>query len=268
VTPRLIVADLLPGFKPIQKAGINPTYHGAAWWEDGNKSPRRGRVYFKAIPPEEIFVECLCALLGQSFGLPVQQPVLLCPEPDCCPPGHDPNVPLFGTLDDGHVSFLQFIDKAETMDRSSMNAILEERLQRWKHLPRAALFDEQIANNDRHMGNLLFGGGNDFRLIDHGLAFRGIAKPNERIPLNQLMMFIQNASQKYLEKAEKSLSSKDLKELGSIDLGPLIDMTLHQAYLNGNDTCPKSVLDFYRERINHITSIILSYFHPQSGSLF
>jgi hypothetical protein len=74
--------------------------------------------------------------------------------------------------------------------------MIMEFLSRWAELPKACVFDEWIANEDRHDGNILTNG-LEFWLIDHGLALNtAVFKSNSVIDnklLNDAMKFARAA---------------------------------------------------------------------------
>jgi hypothetical protein len=51
----------------------------------------------------------------------------------------------------------------------------------------AIAFDEWIANQDRHIGNILYDGGKEYMLIDNNLAMRPHFSPLNPIANNQLL---------------------------------------------------------------------------------
>lgn len=116
---------------------------------------------YKRLEPEEIAIECLCAVIGRTLGLPVPQPAIL-----RLPDGSN----AFGLV---HVSGRD-LRHLLSADAKSAVSLLEQ----WENLNKAAIFDEFIANWDRNPGNLIYDGG-AFWLIDHNLAFdRSATKVN------------------------------------------------------------------------------------------
>ncbi|MCV5785480.1 hypothetical protein OFN20_31835, partial [Escherichia coli] len=79
------------------------------------------------------------AALGRLLSLPIPEPVLLF---------DNNNQPFFGSIDTAYPSFTQFISN------SSDSGVLKA-LESWPLLQKAAYFDEWIAMDDRHNGNLL-----------------------------------------------------------------------------------------------------------------
>ncbi len=139
---------------------------------DGINQARRGLVrtaqgdvpaIVKAVPPREVAVELLCALLGQRLGLPVPAPLLV------TMPDHALAV---GSTDMSYPSFRHVL-------QAENDPQILQRLLDWPQLAPTASFDDWIANPDRHIGNLLFDGAGEFWLIDHGLALAAGLTPSE-----------------------------------------------------------------------------------------
>lgn len=127
--------------------GINLTWSGVV----GTAAGPLG-AFLKALPPRELMVECLCALLGRAHGLPIPRPIVAM---------DDELGVLFGA---------EQVPHPDLRHTPLPSAVWEEHLAKWKTLPRASAFDGWIANSDRHWGNLLTNGTGEFWLIDHGLA--------------------------------------------------------------------------------------------------
>jgi hypothetical protein len=160
----ITIAELLPGYEPYYEKNVNAVYKAQVHTDD------QGEVsaFVKSIPDHELLMECICALIGRALNLPIPKPLLIVAKQDSCPPGHDLNKPLFGCEEIQHPSVRRFVCPNGDVD-PHLNQLFIEKITTWKQLVDAALFDEQIANCDRHVGNFLFDG-KEFHLIDHGLA--------------------------------------------------------------------------------------------------
>ena len=118
-------------------------------------------AYVKEVPPRELVVEVVCALLGRVLDLPVSEPVIV-------------------LMPDGSVRFgSTVIDAPPFAHFLNEDDAVIGRLQRWPNTGAAACFDEWIFNGDRHGGNLLHDGASRFWLIDHGEALPLGHKPDE-----------------------------------------------------------------------------------------
>lgn len=127
------------------------------WMADGLTHQGDIRLYVKKASSEEILAECLASLLAAHLELPVPKTYIVL-DPDSLIGGG-----LFvGSEDVGAPSIKQ------RLRRKDPDVLL--RLANWDKLHEVALFDEWIANPDRQGGNLLWGGGGNWVLIDHAAA--------------------------------------------------------------------------------------------------
>lgn len=133
--------------------GINTSWRGIARTEEGDLP-----VIAKHLPPREIAVECVCALLGRDLRLPIPRPLIV----------RDVDILLFASERLPHPDLRHALTPAMTLMQALAN---------WPKLPAACAFDEWIANADRHAGNLLTDSQGEFWLIDHGLAIPAAASP-------------------------------------------------------------------------------------------
>ena len=118
-------------------------------------------AYVKVVPPREIAVECVCALLARQLNLEAPEPLIVFVPAALS--GTAADSLAFGCITVSHGNlrpwFAQIGDSA-----------MKRRLRAWTELVPAACFDEWIANHDRHGGNILYDGRDRFWLIDHGMA--------------------------------------------------------------------------------------------------
>lgn len=122
----------------------------------------------------EVLVEVACAVIARQAGLPVPKPLLV------FVPEHLGGPALaYGSEAVGQRDLGVFIAAGRLTE-------IRERLGRWPALVKAACFDEWIANCDRHERNLLFDGGSEFWLIDHGLAISAAVSADALAPQNIL----------------------------------------------------------------------------------
>lgn len=144
---------------------INQTWKADIRSEEGDF-----QAIVKDIPERELVVECLCAVLGRRLGLPIPRPMLV----------EDAELGiLFGSEELSHPDL-----KRAELSTYLMTILLSD----WPRLPLATVFDEWIANPDRHGGNLLWDGNGEFWLIDHGLALADALPPEQKLK-NYLLDF-------------------------------------------------------------------------------
>jgi hypothetical protein len=161
----LLIGTLLPGAVPIHNQNINPVWRGNV-----TLGAIRRQMYVKAVEPRTLAVEVLCALAGRALNLPIPRPALVQVNPGVLPGVAMPLV-FFGSESVDNPDLKQWLsrDADETM----------RQLERWTQLIDAGCFDEWTGNGDRHGGNILYGGGNNFALIDHSEAIpRGLNAPD------------------------------------------------------------------------------------------
>ncbi|HHS9879370.1 TPA: HipA family kinase [Klebsiella aerogenes] len=163
---------LLPGgvfidegqHRPLKGFALLPTNDG------GNEEVV---VYAKEMSLRDISTEVTCAALGRCLNLPIPEPVILFDQS---------NTPYFGSVDISYPSFTHYIN-------NSADKSVSDKLASWPMLQEASYFDEWIAMDDRHNGNLLYNG-DEFYLIDHESAIpQGLASHQSGIDYysNQLL---------------------------------------------------------------------------------
>lgn len=150
--------------------GVNAPLRAIVITNSGEKE-----AYVKRLDdPRRALVEVLCALLARRLGLAVPEPMLV-----FIPEGVGGPAYGFGSAAVGHPNVMTWM---RNLDQGSVLS----RLRRWKNLVQSACFDEWIANCDRHQGNLLFDGDDQFWLIDHDLALHESIPADALAPQNQL----------------------------------------------------------------------------------
>lgn len=157
----LLIGTLLPGPVPIHNQNVNPVWRGNVTLGD-----IRRQMYVKAVEPRTLAVEVICALIGRSMGLPIPRPALVQVNQGVLP-GLTAPIIFFGS------ESVDNPDLKQWLNRDANEAMTQ--LERWSLLIDAGCFDEWTGNSDRHGGNILYGGGNNFTLIDHSEAIpRGL----------------------------------------------------------------------------------------------
>lgn len=184
----------------------------------------------KKIPENEIIVEIVCALLGRAIDLPIPRPLIVSDEKHGI---------LFGSQDEGHPDLKHSLIPSE---------MIMGFLSLWAELPKACVFDEWIANEDRHDGNILTNG-LEFWLIDHGLALNtAVFKSNSVIDnklLNDAMKFADNDISK-----QKLIN--DIRAAIKIILPYLCDFS------ESNLKDPNEIEQFLKERLPKLTALIIT----------
>ncbi|MFL1404217.1 HipA family kinase [Marinobacter sp. M1N3S26] len=141
------------------------------WIADALSHEGDVRLYIKRATNPEILAECLSALLARQLDLPSPR-VFVVADPERLIDGD-----LFvGSEDAGSPSIKQRLESGDPA--------VEKVLRKWEKLHQLTLFDEWIANPDRNLGNLLWGGGDDWNLIDHAYSlWSAMDEPRPRHPV-------------------------------------------------------------------------------------
>lgn len=148
-----------------EDSGINATYRG---YIDTGSEPIK--AYVKLLDGRQLVNELFANILGRMCGLPVPAGYLVRARPsdlDVLPESLEvPQEFLMYGSNDEEVPSLKRRIKTEALQRSGF-------YNNWPRIGAAAVFDDWIANADRHEGNLLVGSEDSIWLIDHGHAFTG-----------------------------------------------------------------------------------------------
>lgn len=186
IIPEIRLANVVPGVVAVDSSdkGVNETFVGLI-----ETSLDQQRAYIKVLDARQLVNELICSTLGRSVDLPVPEGFLVRTSANDLPESGilakvEGEVLIFASADVGRPS----LKRRLTVDGAQFLASL---LATWKHWDAASIFDEWIANPDRHPGNLLIEGPDKVWLIDHSHALTG---PNwmaadlvsERVVRNQV----------------------------------------------------------------------------------
>ena len=210
---------LIPG-----QAGIHDAWLAQVLVEEESMG-----AIIKCLPARELYVECLCALLGRAAGLQIPRPLVV---------SDDELGVAFGSEQLPHP------DLRHTVRPS---AIWTEQLAAWPALPRAAAFDAWVANADRNEGNLLTDGQGQFWLIDHGEALPSGLSP-DAVTDNKLLAVS-------LCKVTTSLQRRRLLTKLTEALR-LLDGALPGAACAELPRCPPDLLRFLQARHPHLWPLL------------
>ncbi len=150
------------------------------WVADALTNGGDTRLYVKKTNKEEIMAECLASLLAAELDLPVAKTFIVQDPGDLLGGGY-----FSGSEDAGVPSIKQWLNRQDP--------VVMEMLSKWEKLHEVALFDEWIANPDRQGGNLLWGGGDNWVLIDHAQAlWSALQKPQPDLPYDNILAGVIN----------------------------------------------------------------------------
>ena len=244
------VGELLPGAKPFKDGNRNAVYHGNISIAGYEK-----KAFIKLLNPNKLFIECVCSTLGRELGLPIPEPFILkINDDDSVLPNTAVGSFLFGADDGKHPSFRRFVTKQDGSTDVNQTLILTQKLSKWKKLIDGALLDEHIVNEDRHFGNLLYDGGDDFILIDHDIALSPSHNVINEIKRNVLFGLVQGLDDVTKKRHQKHINTAILPKLGMINVDELIDSTRHEVY-SPNIRAVEFVRQFLNNRLRYISLI-------------
>jgi hypothetical protein len=166
--PQIKLGTVVPGasFIEADDKGVNETFVGLIQLPE-----ERLRAYIKVLSGRQLINELICVTVGRAAGLPIPEGFLLKATADDLPESRmissaGGETLIFGSAAVGCPSLRRRLTKPEP-------EILAELLSKWKGWVKAAIFDEWIANPDRHSGNLLLESFEHVWLIDHSHALTG-----------------------------------------------------------------------------------------------
>lgn len=166
--PEIRLANIIPGVTApgAEDKGINETFVGLI-----QTTTEQHRAYIKVLSSRQLVNELVCSTLGRAVGLPIPEGFIVQATAADLPESgmlakHDGGALIFACADVGRPSLKRRLTE---MGSEFLNQLFAS----WKHWEEAAIFDEWIANPDRHAGNLLIEGPDKVWLIDHGHALTG-----------------------------------------------------------------------------------------------
>lgn len=232
-------------YEIVNESNINLTQKAYVWTEHCQTVS----VFCKLLDtPRQIFIECLCALIGRAIGIPIPKPYLILATPETFTGISKPTF-LFGSADVEYPSLMRRLN----CHNNIVNEISLE-LESMDKQCGVALFDEWIANPDRHEGNILFDGSTTFYFIDHETAIPTGFTPNERIGRNRLarLLYQTKSDQEkfdYLNECVDTHSPKCVQ----FPIDKLITHTFAEYYLDTEEI--NSIVHFLKNRVAYIADL-------------
>lgn len=168
--PTVELATVLLGAKGFKENNVNDTFRGQVL--TSNNETRQAII--KDLNLIQLCNELVAHSLAREVGLPIPDCYLGLARPDVLTVTEAPVVTdgsrlVFVSVD---VKVPNVTYRLKGSDAGGRKALFDQ-ITKWGDLGHLYAFDAWIANVDRHMGNLLFGGENEFWLIDHGHCFTG-----------------------------------------------------------------------------------------------
>lgn len=168
--PGIHLANVVPGATLLDsdEKGVNETFKGSI-----DTAAGRYDAYIKILGGRQLVNELISTTVGRAIGLPIPQGYLLRVLPEELPESillknHGSEALAFGSRDVGELNLKRRI-------KDSGDWIVGQIFSKWREWDSAMIFDEWIANGDRHFGNLLIGKAGEVWLIDHSHSFTGPA---------------------------------------------------------------------------------------------
>lgn len=173
--PTVELATVLLGATGFNENNVNDTFRGQVLTSENEAR----QAIIKDLNLVQLCNELVAHSLAREVGLPIPDCYLGLARSDVLAVSKAP-----ATKDGSRLVFVSVDVKVPNVtyrwtgsDTAGREALLDQ-ITRWGDLGHLYAFDAWIANVDRHRGNLLFGGENEFWLIDHGHCFTG---PNWRV---------------------------------------------------------------------------------------
>lgn len=221
--------------------GQHPLFYGTVRLQ-GEIRDRQG--YLKLLPPRQLFAESMSAALGRHMGLPVPETAIVVARGDRL--GVPGRVCIgVASIDVGAVPISRIVNA------ESVNDLLNQ----WAHLKAAIVFDELIANGDRHLRNLLLGADGKIWMIDHEEALGDPLTAPARAVRNQLLhQVIDDLSEFQRHKAGKLLREK-LTSLGAVDFKAQA-LASQPSACQVSDAHMNQVVEFLTTRVHHMGNLL------------
>jgi len=242
-------ATVLRGAQPFNAGNVNATYDGQVLLEDGSIR----QAIIKDLEPRELANELMAAAVALTVGLATPTPYVAAVDPGALQTTKGPIVNgkqmTFATVNVQTPSLRQIV----IANGSSAIPALCQELMGWDDVGLLYGFDSFVANIDRNLGNLLFGGGDRVWAIDHGHCFSGPAwkatdLQSDKIFVDKLKLWLTPHMSEVLRRARaqnasdivRQLNEENIEELGKrVGVDDLLDQADFDAligFLEGRKT--------------------------------
>lgn len=252
--PQIELGNVVPGAVPLASGekGVNETFLGHIDAPSG-----RHKAYIKVISGKQLVNELVVTTVGRALNLPIPHGYLLQVRPEDLPESqalqqHGAEALIFGSRALNHPTLARRFQG----DPQGVEAWLRGNFKRWDE---TVIFDDWIANEDRHSGNLLVGGTEQVWLIDHGHCFTG---PNwQATQLQVAQTYVNQIANVYIPNLTlpQRVAFKDKAGVTS-QLFAAVDLELAMASCFAGSLLGSDDLDalsrFLRDRVPHIVNII------------
>lgn len=207
-------------------------------------SKKRFNAYVKAVSPRQIFAEVFCSLIGRSLNLPIPLTIPVIAKGESLGISAK-TVMCVASLDCQSVPVGRAVRVEAVIDL----------LQRWKHNRTAIVFDELIANSDRHLRNVLIGSDGKLWLIDHEEALGDPLTNTHRRITNYLLKYLSQDMGRFELRRSATLLKEASFPTSNLDLDSHAEKSLPHA-CQVSESHIHHVIEFIRERILHLPGLI------------
>lgn len=254
--PQIELGNVVPGAIPLapEDKGVNETFLGHVDAPSG-----RHKAYIKVTLGKQLVNELIATTVGRALNLPIPQGYLLSVRPADLPESqllqqHGAEALIFGSRALDHPSL------ARRFRGNPQDAVawLHANFKRWDE---AIIFDDWIANVDRHPGNLLVSSANQVWLIDHSHCFSGPDWQAAQLRLQATQAFGNQLASVFVPNltlpqrvALKDKAGAMSQLFNTVDAGLAMSVSFADRLLNSSDL--DAVSNFLHDRIPHIVDIV------------
>lgn len=220
--------------------GKNSLYYGLARFQ----GDQQHHAYIKVLPPKRMYAEVLCSTIGRAIGLPMAYTSLLVARGK-----------MLGINSDRVICLASVDTSARPISRIVRHDEITEKLSRWPHIRSAIVFDELIANADRHLRNVLMGADGKLWLIDHEEAIdEPLAAPHRSISNYLLVKLIEDLGEFERRRSGQMLGEKVLP-VGSYNFAKHAESSL-PGPCQVSAQHVREVVEFLKTRVHHIPDLL------------
>ncbi|MCK4843199.1 MAG: hypothetical protein KAT04_15165 [Methylococcales bacterium] len=231
---------MLPGAKSFNDLNVNPT------WKAHIKTHDSVVIgYVKQVSPRNLYIECICAIVGRSLGLSIPKPLIVKVTSDNFKSIPDGQFALaFGSEDADYPSFRRYAQSEEALGK----------LKEYSKTIDVGVFDEWVANWDRNIGNILYDGGNSFSFIDHENAIDVSVAEDEPARANQIIDIIYTVKSEFEKfKLSRDVQTSIIPPYNELPFSILSEKTYASSYLSDEEVL--SVISFLENRVQYLDTL-------------
>nr|WP_309915930.1 HipA family kinase [Caballeronia sp. LZ033] len=213
-------------------------------------------AYIKSLDERRLFVELLCAAIGGTMGVPCPSPLLVFVRTG----NYGVTSKQGATLMFGSQAFNHPDVARPLRDRE----LILHNLRQAKLLELAGVFDEWIANDDRHDRQILFGSSAGPLFIDHERAMSSAVSANDSVKNWLIDEYISMMNDEDRKKVLSLLRSKAAKA-HEVNLGS--DLSDGIEYLSRGSELLADLTNFLAARLPELDRLLATRTQPEQGYL-